>query len=305
MVMGPIIFSGSSNLSLANEVVAHLGTVLGKRKIEVFPDGEIYVEIIESVQEKDVLVLQSLGEAPNFKIMETLIMLDALKRASASSITLVLPYYAYARQDRINKSGTPITAKLLADILSQAGADHLITMDLHSESIEGFFNIPVNHLLSSDVLIRSLESTFNLDHAVVVAPDKGAIKIGGIYAKKLNLPLAFIDKERVDSFHVQTRLFVGDVKGKVVLLPDDMCATGGTLVSAANICMEYGAKRVVAVVAHGLFTDDALHKLENSSIERVIVTNSIPASERVSKHPKIKIVSIAPLLANAIRRATS
>lgn len=303
MAMGPIIFSGSSNLCLADEVVAHLGTVLGKRKIEVFPDGEIYIEIMEEVQERDVFVIQSLGEAPNFKMMETLIMLDALKRASASSITLVLPYYAYARQDRINKSGTPITAKLLADILSQAGADHLITMDLHSESIEGFFDIPVNHLLSCDELIRSFESTLDLDNAVVVVPDKGAIKIGGVYAKKLNLPLAFIDKERIDSFHVQARLFVGDVEGKVVLLPDDMCATGGTLVSAANICAEHGAKQVIAAVAHGLFTDDALEKLGNSPIDTIIVTNSIPVREEVSSHPKIKMVSIAPLLANAIRRS--
>lgn len=300
MAATPLIFSGSSHPILANEIVAYFGKVLGKRNLQLFPDGEIFVEIQEAVQGHDVYVFQSLGQNPNFYMMETLIILDALKRASAASITVILPYYAYARQDRINKPGTPITAKLIADLLTNAGADQLITMDLHAEQIEGFFDIPVQHLLSKELLVSHCESFLRFDNSVVVAPDKGAIKIAGAYAKELNVPLALIDKERIDSFQVSMRLFVGDVKGKTVILPDDMCSTGGTLVSAAYICAELGANRIIAVVSHGLFIEDALEKIEKSPIEMLIVTNSIPMSDKVSKHPKIRIVSIAPLFAEAI-----
>jgi len=302
MTTTPIIFSGSSHLNLANELVTHLGTVLGKRNLHLFPDREIFVEILEPVQGRDVFVLQSLGEDPNVHLMETLIMLDALKRASAASITVVFPYFAYARQDRVNKPGTPITAKLIANLLTLAGTDHLITMDLHSEQIEGFFDIPVQQLLSSTLLIPYCIG-LELDNAVVVAPDKGGIRIASAYARELDVPLALIDKERIDSFNVEMRLFIGDVKGKTVLLPDDMCSTAGTLVSAANVCAQLGAERIIAVVGHGLFIKDAIEKIERSPIEMFIVTNSIPMPDKVSKHPKIRIVSIAPLLADAIGHA--
>lgn len=301
MAAVPLIFSGSSHPILANEIIGCLGTLLGKRNLQLFPDGEIFVEILDAVQGHDVYVFQSLGQNPNFYLMETFVILDALKRASSASITLILPYYAYARQDRINKVGTPITAKLLANLLTDAGADHLITMDLHAEQIEGFFDIPVQHLLSKDVLVTYCESLLGFDNCVVVAPDKGAIKIAGAYAKALNAPLALIDKERIDSFQVSMRLFIGDVKGKTVLLPDDMCSTAGTLISAANICAELGANRIIAVVSHGLFIEDALEKIEKSPIEMLIVTNSIPMPDKISKHPKIRIVSIASLFAKAIK----
>lgn len=300
MAATPLIFSGSSHPVLANEISGCLGTVLGKRHLQLFPDGEIFVEILDAVQGGDVYVFQSLGQNPNFYLMEIFIILDALKRASAASVTVILPYYAYARQDRINKPGTPITAKLIANLLTDAGADQLITMDLHAEQIEGFFDIPVQHVLSKDLLVSYCKSLICFDNSVVVAPDKGAIKIASAYAKELNVPLALIDKERIDSFQVSMRLFVGDVKGKTVILPDDMCSTAGTLVSAAYICADLGANRIIAVVSHGLFNEDALEKIEKSPIEVLVVTNSIPMSERISQHPKIRIVSIAPLFAEAI-----
>ena len=299
-----MIFSGSSHPLLANEMIQQLGTKLGKRDLHSFPDHEIYVEILELIQGQDVFILQSLGENPNFYLMELFIILDALKRASAASLTVMLPYFAYARQDRMNKPGTPITAKLVANLLTYAGTDHLITMDLHSEQIEGFFDIPVQPLLSSTLLIPYCQS-LNLNQLVVVAPDKGGIKMAIHYARELEAPLALIDKERVDSFHVEMRLFIGDVKGKTVLLPDDMCSTAGTLVSAAHVCAKLGAKRIIAVVGHGLFIGDAIEKIEQSPIEQLIVTNSVPMPEKVIQHPKIRVVSIAPLLAEAIKHAKS
>lgn len=303
MALTPIILSGTSHLSLAQEVVALLRTSLGKRDLIFFPDHEIHVEIHQPVFGQHVFVLQSLGLNPNIYLMELFIILDALKRAGATSITVVLPYYGYGRQDRLDKPGVSITAKLVADLLTQSGADHLITMDLHSEQIEGFFDIPVQHLLSSTLLIPYCLN-LHLEDLVVVAPDKGGIKIAGAYAKELNAPLALLDKERLDPFVVEMRLFVGDVKGKTVLLPDDMCSTAGTLVKAADVCAAHGAKRIIATVGHGLFIENALEKIEKSAIEMVIVTNSNHIPEKVCTHPKIRVVSIAPLLAGAIEQAT-
>lgn len=299
MTLAPMIFNGSSHPLLAQEVAGLLGTPLGKRNLQLFPDQEISLEITEAVQGRHVFVLQSLGTDPNFHLIELFLILDALTRGSVASVTAVLPYYVYARQDRLDRPGVPITAKLIANLLTRAGAHGLITMDLHAEQIEGFFDIPVQHLLSCSLLIPYC-ATLGLENAVVVAPDKGGIKIAGAYAKKLNVPLALIDKERINPFEVKMRLFVGDVKNKTVLLTDDMCSTAGTLVNAAKVCAELGAKRIIAVVGHGLFIDSALDNIENSPIEMLITTNSLPCSEKVHAHPKIKIVSIAPLLAEAI-----
>lgn len=301
MEMSPIIFSGTSHPALANEVANILGLQLGKRDLHVFPDHEIHIEIQENVMRRNVCVLQSVGSNPNFYYFELFILLDALKRAGAQSLTVILPYYAYARQDRIDKPGVSITAKLIADLLTTAGGTRLVTIDLHSEQIEGFFNIPVHHLLSRSLLLPYF-SSFNFEDVVVVAPDNGGIKIASAYAKELKVPMALIDKERINAFQVETRLFVGDVKGKTVLLTDDMCSTGGTLIHAANVCADLGAARIIAIVGHGLYIEDALEKIDQSPIEMMIVSNSIPIEERVRVHPKIRVISIAPLLAEVISR---
>ncbi|MFI0434846.1 MAG: ribose-phosphate diphosphokinase [Parachlamydiaceae bacterium] len=295
-----MIFGGSSHPVLTAEIGQYLGAMVGKRDLNRFPDGEICVKLLEPVQGRDVFLLQSLGHHPNFHIMETLIMLDAFKRASARSITLILPYFAYGRQDRIDTPGAPITARLLADMLKNAGADQLITMDLHSEQIEGFFDIPVYHLISSKVLIPYCQS-LHLMNGVVVAPDQGGIKIASAYTKHLQMPLALIDKERKDSFRVQMRLVAGNVEGKTVLLPDDVCSTAGTLVGAAEICAKHGAEKIIALVAHGLFIEDALEKIEKSPIDLVVVTNTVAMSPKIAAHPKIRIVSIVSLLAEAMK----
>lgn len=300
MPLPPMLFTGSSNPNLAQEVAELLKIQLGKIDLRFFPDREIFVELLEPIQERDVFVMQSFFADPNIHLMEMLIMIDAMKRAAAKSITAVIPYYGYARQDRINKPGVPITAKLIADLLTQAGATRIITLDLHSEQIEGFFDIPVDHLLSHCLLIEHCAS-LNLEDAVIVAPDKGGIKIAGAYSRKLGWPMALIDKERIDPFHVELHLFVGDVNGKTVLLPDDMCSTAGTLVNAANACLELGAKRIISVVGHGLFVGKALELIENSPMEMLIATNSVHFSEKVKQHSKIQIISVAPLFADAIR----
>lgn len=299
MVADAILFSGSSNPLLAQEIAALLKTSLGKVDLRSFPDQEIFVQILESVQQRQVFVIQSLFPDPNRHLMELLIMLDALKRAAAASITVILPYYGYARQDRLDKPGVSITAKLLADLLTQAGTTRVLTMDLHSEQIEGFFDIPIQQVLSRQLLIPYC-ATLNLDNLIIVAPDKGGIKIASDYARQLNTPMALVDKERINAFQVGMHLFVGDVHGKTVLIPDDMCSTGGTLVHAAQTCAQLGAKRIIAVVGHGLFIGDALKNLEQSPIEMLIVTNSISLSEAVRLHPKVRTVSIASLFAQAI-----
>jgi len=299
MTAQPIVFSGSSHLLLAEEIATLLGTSLGKREIHLFPDREIFVEILDRVQGSSVFILQSLGGDPNIYLMELFILLDALKRAGAASITIVLPYFAYARQDRLDKPGVPITAKLVSNLLIKAGTDRLITLDLHSEQIEGFFDIPVDQRLSRTLLIPYCRA-LHLENVVVVAPDKGGIKIASAYAKELDVPMALIDKKRIDPFCVEMRLFLGDVKGKNVLLPDDMCSTAGTLVNAAEVCAKAGAKRIIAVVGHGLFIAEALKKIEHSPIEMLITTNTLPIPPHVRSHPCIRIVSIAPLLVAAM-----
>jgi ribose-phosphate pyrophosphokinase len=295
-----ILFSGTSHPALAVEISSLSGIPLGKIDRHVFPDGEISIEILEHVSERDAYVLQSLAFEPNNYLMEMLIIIDALKRSGAASITAVLPYYAYARQDRIDAPGTAIAAKLVADLLTVTGVSHLIVMDLHSEQIEGFFNIPVEHLLSRSLLL-SYFTTLGLQNCVVVAPDKGGIKLASAYAKQLGIPLAMIDKVRLDAYRVEMHLFVGDIAGYTVLLPDDMCTTGGTLVSAANICISLGAKRVIAMVSHGLFIGEALEKILASPIELVITTDSVPVRKEVRSHPKIRVLPAAPLFASALR----
>lgn len=303
MNSSPLLFSGSSHPDLAKEIATLLKVPLGKILLEHFPDKEMFIEILEPVQQRHVYVIQSLAFNPNEYLMELLIILDALKRAAVASITVVMPYYAYARQDRVNKPGVSITAKLVANLLVKAGATALLTLDLHSEQIEGFFDIPVEQILSRSVLVAHC-SDLNLEETVVVAPDNGGIKIASAYAKQLGVPMALIDKERIDAFRVQMNVFVGDVNGRTVILPDDMCSTASTIVYAAKTCARLGAKRIIAVIGHGLFIGKALENIDNSPIEIVLTTNSVPLSESVLKHSKIRSVSIAPLFAEAIYKTS-
>jgi ribose-phosphate pyrophosphokinase len=299
-----LLFSGTSHPQLAQEVAALLNIKMGKADFHLFPDQEIFVQVQEPVEGRHAFVIQSMAHDPNLYLMEIFLLLDALKRAGAASITVVLPYYGYARQDRIDKPGEPIAAKLIANLLTNAGASHIIALDLHSEQIEGFFDIPMQHLLSRHLLIGHC-SQLDLHAAVVVSPDKGGIKLATDYSKQLNIPMALIDKERLDAFHVEMHLFVGEVKGKTVLLTDDMCSTGGTLINAAKACTELGAARIIAVVGHGLFTGNALESIQKSPIEIILTTNSVPFSQHMNNQSKIKVISIAPLLADAIQRRYS
>lgn len=267
--------------------------------LERFPDGEISLQILESVRGQDVFVLQTVALDPNNYLMELLIMIDALKRASAKSIVAVIPYYGYCRQDRKDKPRVPITAKLVANMLVTAGVTRVLTMDLHASQLQGFFDIPVDNLFGRQCLIEAIKE-FELKKLIVVAPDIGSVKIGRAYATQLRVDLAIVDKQRVDASHISATTLIGDVKGKDVLLADDMCSTGGTLVSAAKACQEKGANRIFAVVTHGLFVGDAVEKIEKSPIEALLVSNTIPCEQRIQHSTKIRIVSAALFFYQAI-----
>lgn len=294
-----LLFTGSSHPDLATHVAGYLSVPLGKVALGRFPDGEISLQIQENVRGKEVFVLQTIALDPHAYLMELLIMIDALKRASASSITAVVPYFGYCRQDRKDKPRVPITAKLVANLLVNAGATHLITMDLHASQIQGFFDIPVDHLSARPLLVEAVKS-LNLSRLVVVAPDIGGVKLTRSYAVHLGVDFAVVDKHRINSSHVEMMAVIGDVKGKDVLLADDMCSTGETLVSAAKACQEKGARSVYAAVTHGLFVGDALSKIEQSGIQTVLVGDTIPVQERCKQCKKITVVPLSSLLGQAI-----
>lgn len=300
-ILQPHIFSGTSHPELAKEVADCLGVQLGKITIERFPDGEISLQIQENVRGRDVFVFQSVALDPNNYLMELLIMIDALKRASARSISAVIPYFGYCRQDRKDKPRVPITAKLVANLLVNAGATRVLTMDLHAGQVQGFFDVPVDNIFGRPVLADAFKKLMPSDSdIVVVTPDVGSVKLARAYGRHLNTGFAIVDKLRISATEVDVATVIGDVKGKDVLLADDMCSTGGTLVSAAKACREKGAKRIFAAVTHGILVGDALEKIEKSPIEALIISNTVPATESVLKCSKIRIISIAPLLAQAI-----
>ncbi|GAB4236139.1 MAG: ribose-phosphate pyrophosphokinase [Chlamydiales bacterium] len=294
-----VVFSGSSHPKLSLAVAQELGAVLGEVSLEKFPDGEKQVQILESVRGKDVYIIQSVALRPDEYLMELLIMIDALRRASAKSINAVLPYYGYCRQDRKDRPRVPITAKLVADLIEKAGATRVLTMDLHAGQIQGFFNVPVDNITARHVLIDELKK-IDLDPLVVVSPDIGSNKLARSYASQLGGDFAVIDKHRCNSTHVEVTNLIGDVNGKNVLLADDMGSTGSTLLSAAKACQEKGARRILAVVTHGLFIADAPNQLQQSSIEAVFVSDTIPRNERLDGFAKLRYISVAPVLANAI-----
>jgi ribose-phosphate pyrophosphokinase len=293
------IFSGSSHPLLAKEIADLLGLPLGKSHLNSFPDGEISFEILESVKNRDVYILQTLALEPNFYLMELLIMIDAMKRASAKTITAIVPYFCYARQDRQDKPGVPITAKLISNLLVQAGASQIIAMDLHSQQIEGFFDIPVINLLSRPTLVQ-ICTQLNLNQPIVVAPDLGSLKLARAFAEDLGAGLVVMDKQRIHASQVNLNFFLGDVKNRDVVIVDDMCSTGATIVSAANACKKEGAQKVYAAITHGLCVGQAMQELEKASIETLLITNTIPYTDRLKSKMKVTVVSIADSFAKFI-----
>lgn len=291
-----LLFSGTSHPDLSKEIASLLGIPLGQVLVETFPDKEIGVQILENVRGRDVFVLQSIARRPNFYLMELLILIDALKRASAKSITAVIPYFGYARQDRKDKPRVPITAKLVANLLEKAGASRVLTMDLHTEQIQGFFDIPVDNLYARP-LLGSAVKEFGFTEGVVITPDIGSIRFAKEFASLLGWDLAIIDKRRINAEKVEANALVGDVKDRNVLIVDDLCSTGVTLRKAAMVCQQAGAKKIYAAVTHGLFLEKAL---EGSAMEKIFVSNTIAMPDEVLQNPKVQIVSIASLFSKAI-----
>jgi ribose-phosphate pyrophosphokinase len=296
------IFSGNANPELAQEISQVLDTPLGEVRVSRFSDGETFCEIRENVRGLDTYVVQPTSSPVNDNIMELLIMCDALRRASAAGITAVIPYYGYGRQDRKVAPRTPITSKLVADLLVAAGVTRVLCVDLHAGQIQGFFNIPFDHLHALPVFLNDyLKLNFDAD-SVFVSPDAGGVERARAYSKRLGATLAIIDKRRERPNVSEVMHLIGDVKGRDCIIIDDMIDTAGTLCNAARAAMDYGARRVVACATHGVLSGPAVQRIEQSPLDEVVVTNSIPLSEEARASKKIKVLSIARLLGEAIRR---
>ena len=296
------IFAGNSNPPLARDICHAIEIPLGEAIVETFSDGEIRVEIKENVRGCDVFVIQSTCAPGNDNLMELLIMLDAFKRASAKRITAVIPYYGYARQDRKVAPRVPISAKLVADLITTAGASRMLTMDLHSGQIQGFFNIPVDNLYAAPVLLQYLSSRFGEEGLIVVSPDAGGAQRARAFATQLNVSLAVIDKRRADANVVEEMNIIGEVGGKTAILVDDMVDTAGTIAMAAEALMRAGARKVVGCCTHAIFSGKALDRINDSPMEEMVVTDTIPAADKTARCEKIKPLSVAPLIGEAIRR---
>ena len=293
------VFAGSSNLELAEEICQYLGVPPGEQSLRRFSDGEVAYQILENVRGADVFVVQPSCPPVNESIMEMLIMIDAFKRASARRITAVLPYYGYARQDRKDKPRVPISAKIVGDLLTAVGASRLLTMDLHAGQIQGFLNIPVDHLFAAPVILGHL-ATMGLNNPAIVSPDAGGVERARFYARKLKANLAIIDKRRVAANEAEIMNIIGDVRGQEVVVVDDMIDTAGTLVKAAEALKDQGATHVYAAATHGVLSGPAIQRLRESSVEKVIVTNSIKVIEG-KRIDKLTVLSVASLLGEAIR----
>jgi len=296
------LFCGNSNPALAEKICAHLAMPLGKAKVKNFSDGEIMVEIGENVRGRDTYVVQSTCSPTNNNLMELLIMMDALKRASAATITAVIPYYGYARQDRKVAPRTPITSKLVADLITKAGADRVVTIDLHAGQIQGFFDIPVDNLYAAPVILDHLKRRFTHDHMVMVSPDAGGTERARAFAKRLECTLAIIDKRRTGPNVAEVMHLVGDVKDKIAIILDDMIDTAGTLTQAARALKDHGARTIYACATHGVFSGPAIDRINASDIEEVVITDTVPLGEKAALTSKIKVLSIAELLAETVRR---
>ena len=295
-----ILFSGNANRALSQEIADYLDVPLGDAEVSRFADDEILVQIFENVRGADVFVIQPTCRPVNENLMELLVLIDALKRASAWRITAVMPYFGYGRQDRKVQPRVPITAKLVADLLTAAGVHRVLTMDLHAGQIQGFFTTPVDHLYAAPVLLRFFEER-RLGDAVVVSPDAGGVERARAFAKRLGSPLAFIDKRRTGPNEAKVMHIVGDVEGRDVIVVDDMIDTAGTLTQAVPALLEKGAKRIFASCTHPVLSGPAVERIDGSALEEVVVTNTIPLPEG-GKSKKLTILSVAPLLGEAISR---
>ena len=294
------IFACNSSKDLAKKIADQMGLPLGKCEVGTFSDGEIAVSIKETVRGSDVFIIQSTNAPVNNNLMELLIMIDAMKRASAGRITAVMPYYGYARQDRKSKSRDPITAKLVADLITAAGADRVLTMDLHAAQIQGFFDIPLDHLVGMPILARMFE-TREIDDLVVVSPDLGSVTRARNFASYLDAPIAIIDKRRPKANVSEIMNIIGDINGKNVVIIDDIIDTAGTLCNAANALKERGAKSVRACATHGVLSGPAIQRIEESALEEIILLDTIQLPEE-KKIEKIKVTTVATVFADAIRR---
>jgi len=295
------VFSGNANKPLAQKICEKLGVTLGKANVSTFSDGETRVEIDENVRGMDVFIIQSTCPPVNITLMELLIMIDAMKRASADRITAVVPYYGYARQDRKVAPRAPITAKLVADLITTAGAQRLLSMDLHAGQIQGFFNIPVDNLFATAVLIDYMKDNYQ-NNTVVVSPDTGGVERARAFGKRMGASLAIIDKRREGPNEAQVMNIIGNIKGKRVIILDDMVDTAGTVVQAANALTEAGALEVSVCCTHPVLSGPAIDRIESSNIKEFIVTDTIPLSEKAAQCKRIKVLSVSGLLSEAVRR---
>ena len=301
MPQGIKLFSGNANKLLSKEIADALGITVGDAAVSRFSDGEIMVQINENVRGSDVFLVQSTCSPVNNNIMELLLMLDAFKRASVGRITTVIPYYGYARQDRKVLPRVPISAKLMADLITMAGTDRVLTVDLHVGQIQGFFNIPVDHLYAAPVLVDYLKNKY-VNDTVIVSPDAGGVERARAFAKRLKASLAIIDKRREKANVSEVMHVIGDVKDKDAILLDDMIDTAGTITQAASALKENGAKRVIASCTHAVLSGPALERINDSALEEVITTNTIPMDSKREECKKLTVLSIASLLGEAIKR---
>jgi ribose-phosphate pyrophosphokinase len=296
------IFSGSAHRELARRIADYCKVPLGDATVDSFPDGETMVKINENIRGRDVYLVQPTSPPTNQNLMELLIMVDAARRASASRITAVVPFFGYARQDRKDQPRVPITAKLVANLLTAAGVDRVLTMDLHAQQVAGFFDIPVDHLFAAPVIIKYLQSK-NLNNPVVVSPDVGGLKMASAYSQALGTSLAIVAKKRTSPTEVEATNVIGDVQGRPVILVDDLTETAGTLTAAARILKEHGASEIMACVSHAVLSEVGLERLRNSEITELVCTNSVPVRDDTGV--RITPLCIAPLLGEAIQRITS
>jgi len=296
-----LIFSGNSNRRLAQDIAKYLDMKLGDAVVDTFSDGEIHVKINENVRGHDVFVVQSTSDPADKHLMELLIMIDALRRASAQRITAVLPYFGYARQDRKDQPRVPITAKLVANLLAVAGADRVLTIDLHAGQIQGFFDIPLDHLFAFTIFADYMKKLKLNKSMVIVTPDVGGIKTARAYAKRMRCGLAIVDKRRVNDKEAEVMHIMGDVKGKHAVIVDDMVATAGSLVEAVEAIRNSGALDIYAAITHPVLAAPAVERIKKSAIKELVVTDTIPISKEKTS-AKIKVLSVAPLLGEAIKR---